>query len=163
MSSSLLDEMLCAPALLALSGFDLRLKPAEILVCSDTSTTAEASVAMPIAANAVKDLHNQALQKSLWNRLLQPIAAYFRERGQLPPEEELPEDHYAMHPVWEELVSSGTFTEFAKPLRVRERAHINIKEVRAALAAEAKIAAERPNSYYLHLQDSQVSLAARPP
>lgn len=157
LSASLQDELLMAPALLALSGFSLRLKPAGLVVCSDASVTAEASVAAPLSGNAVKELQKQALQKGLWNKLLQPIPAYLRERGVLSEEKELPEDHYAMRPVWEELVSSGKFQQFTKPLFTKSRAHINIKEVRAALAAEAKIAWEHANSYYIHLQDSQVS------
>ena len=44
-------------------------------------------------------------------------------------------------------------------MRDGRRRHINVREVRAALSAEKVMGILHPNSYYLHLQDSQVSLA----
>lgn len=40
------------------------------------------------------------------------------------------------------------------------RRHINLGELDAALAAEIKVGKRKPGSFYVHLQDSQVSLAA---
>lgn len=51
------------------------------------------------------------------------------------------------------------FKQYGKIKKVRGRRHINLGEVRAGLAAEKKISQELPDHYYMHLQDSQVSLA----
>ena len=44
--------------------------------------------------------------------------------------------------------------------KVKGRRHINIGEVDAALSAEADMGRKYPGRFYVHLQDSQVSLAA---
>eukprot|EP00435_Cladocopium_sp_Y103_P064249 s246_g25.t4 len=159
LSAQLVDEMMVAAALIPFAGFDFRLRPLGKVVCSDASTVAEAAVCAEISAAAVKELQKHALQKGLWNRLLRPVQAYMKEHGALDAEVELPCETYDMHPAWEELVSSLQFGKFGKVEFSKARTHINIKEVRAALAAEKKVGEEQPDSYYLHLKDIQVSLA----
>lgn len=63
-----------------------------------------------------------------------------------------------MHPLWREVCRSQQFQPFGAVKKVRRR-HINIGEVSAALAAEEELGFSQPDSFYIHLQDSQVSLA----
>ena len=95
-----------------------------------------------------------------WSKLLTPEAALRRERGHLRPDEELPEERYHFHPIWQEISETMQFSLLGKVKTVRRRRHINIGEVQAALKAELDMGKAAMNSYYVHLQDSQVSLAA---
>lgn len=159
-SPELQDELLSAIALLPLSCIDLRLRPSPFLICSDASNRAEAAVSTEVGQEATLELQKYALQKCLWNKLLSPGDAYFREKGLAEEEGQLPEEEYTMHPAWQEIVRSKQFELFGKTKRVKSRRHINVGEMRAALTAEAEQGAQEPKSFYVHLQDSQVSLAA---
>ena len=127
------------------------------------STEKEAAVYCEVGRLVTEELHRHTLQKGLWNRLLNPLRAYRREVGDLEPWEELPdksfEEMFGMHPIWEEVVSSQTFKQLGVTVKNRTRQHINIKEIRAAIRAEQEEGKLHPGSYYVHLQDSQVSLA----
>eukprot|EP00435_Cladocopium_sp_Y103_P030866 s2573_g7.t1 len=160
LSSELRDELLSAIALIPLSCIDLRLRPSQHLICSDASSRAEAAVRTKIGKEATSELQKYALQKCLWNKLLSPGEAYFREKGLIEEEGQLPQEEYVMHPAWREIVRSKQFEQFGKTKRVQNKRHINIGEMRAALTAEARLGEEEKGSYYVHLQDSQVSLAA---
>ena len=159
LSRELKDEILCALALLPFAEIDFRLKPFSRVVCSDASTHAEAAVSAEIGSSATAELHKLALQKGAWSKLLSPVKAYWREKGWPEEESELPDSSYDMNPVWRELVTSQRFVKLGKIRKVRRRRHINIGEVRAALEAERSVGAEAEDSFYIHLQDSQVSLA----
>ena len=160
MSKSLRAELLACLALMALSVIDMRLKPSEVLVCSDASSTAEAAVAARVGGARTRELQRHGLQKGLWSRLLSPAQALLREKGMGGEEvQELPDLTYEMHPLWEVLSRSLTFEAFGRVRRIKSKRHINIGEVAAALAAEKLQGAREPNSYYVHLQDSQVALA----
>ena len=64
-----------------------------------------------------------------------------------------------MHPIWHEVVRSSQFKPDG-PVRFSEKKeHINLKELNAALTAERRRGEAEPGTYYVHLQDSQVSLA----
>lgn len=160
LSSSLVDELLSCIGLVAVTSMNLRLEPSTTVIASDASSRAEAAVVTDLGKPAVEELKNLGLSKCLWNRLLNPYAAYFRERGALPEEEELPGgDVFQMHPVWEEISSSCQFRQYGPVVEVKKRRHINLGEIRSALAAERRFALQRPGHYFVHLQDSQVSLA----
>ena len=163
-SQLLHDELQVAAALVSITSIDLRLSPSPRLVASDASSSSEAAVECNIGEVATAELHRHTLQKGLWNRLLNPVGAYRREKGDLEAEAELPGDSfeslYGMHPVWEEVVASQTFRQFGPTRKTRRKRHINIGELRAALAAEKEEGRRKHDSFYVHLQDSQVSLAA---
>ena len=160
LSRELQTELLCACALVGLTVVDFRLRPSSRVVASDSSSTKQAAVACQIGVPAVRELQKHCLQKGLWNRLLSPSAAYLREKGLLSEDGELPDKQYMMHPAFEELVSTQSFKQFGKVTSKTARSHINVGEMRAALLAERLQGALSPGHYYLHLQDSQVSLAA---
>eukprot|EP00435_Cladocopium_sp_Y103_P065292 s216_g27.t1 len=159
LSGDLQDELLCSLALLPLSCIDMRLSPSPYLVCSDASNRAEAAVRTRVGEQATRELQKYGLQKGLWNKLLCPLDAYLKEKGLA--DETLPlNEEYTMHPAWQAIAESKRFEKFGKVTKVKSRRHINVGEMRAALAAERNVGMEQPNSYYVHLQDSQVSLAA---
>ena len=85
--------------------------------------------------------------------------AFLQERGELEECQALPGDAYTSHPLWEEVCSALQFRQFGKIVRVGRRRHINVGEVRAAIRGEEGVGRRYPGSRYIHLQDSQVSLA----
>lgn len=160
LSRSLRAELLACVALMVLSVIDMRLKPSSILVCSDASSRAEAAVSAEVGPNRTRELQRHGLQKGLWSRLLSPALALRREKGLIEDAaEELPDLSYEMHPLWETIAQSVPFRQFGRIRRVRGKRHINIGEVSAALSAERLQGLQEPNTYYVHLQDSQVALA----
>lgn len=162
-SDVLKDELLSSIALVVLTQIDFRLKPSPYLVATDASMTAEAGVRSFIGEDATEEFQRHTLQKGLWSRLLRPEQAYLREKDMLEPEEQLPEDaedHYEIHPIWQEACEVLPFRVFGEVKKVRRRRHINLGEIDAALKAEEIMGAEQSGSFYVHLQDSQVSLAA---
>ena len=160
LSSALVDELLSCIALICLSHIDFRLEPSDLIVASDASSKAEAAVCAVLPPTATAEMHRHALAKGLWSRLLRPEKAYLREKSYLPDDEQLPEGSYEIHPLWQEAVSCLKFEQFGKVRKVAGRRHINLGELDAALAAEIKVGKRKPGSFYVHLQDSQVSLAA---
>lgn len=157
----LIDEILVCIGLVVITKFDMRLEPAPLLICSDASNSAEAAVCSHVGTHFTNEVHRYALQKGMWNRLLSPGKAYLREHNLLPADQELPAEDEAleMHPLWHEVVTTQPFTQFGSVKRDGRRRHINVREVRAAVSAEKEVGLKFPNSFYVHLQDSQVSLA----
>ena len=160
LSAALQDELCMAVALLPLTVIDMRLQPSARLVASDASSTAEAAVSAEVGPQFTAEAQRHALQKGLWNRLVSPYQAYCKEKGFECDAGELPDGKYEMHPLWQEVVQAEVFAPFGQVRKSKKRRHINIGEVRAALEAERELGEREPDSYYLHLQDSQVSLAA---
>eukprot|EP00438_Fugacium_kawagutii_P035211 Skav218672 [mRNA] locus=scaffold44:102316:106746:- [translate_table: standard] len=158
LSPELHDEIMAMVALTPLSCIDLRLRPSTTVIASDASSTSEAAVSTKLSAPAVAELQRHTLQKGMWNKLLTPFLAYLKERGLEEEIQELPEGEFDMH--FEEVVCSKQFRPFGPVQKIKKRRHINLGEIRAALKAERKQGLEEPGTYYLHLQDSQVSLAA---
>jgi hypothetical protein len=160
MSMKLKEELLVCLGLLPLAVVDMRLRPSAKLVCSDASTECEAAVQAEVGEARTTEFQRHGLQKGLWNRLTSPSQAYLREKGLGGEESELPgEVSYSMHPLWEVVVKGCQFRTFGRPKKTKSRRHINLKEISAALEAERRMGRESPSSYYVHLQDSQVSLA----
>ena len=159
-STELHDELLTLVSMLVVAQTDFRLQPSTRLIASDASSGSEAAVYTAVPGRVTEELQRHALQRGMWNKLLSPCHAYLKEKGWLEPELELPDGAYDMHPLWEELVMTRQFLLQEKPRRVLQRRHINIGEVRAALRAELVEGLRFPDSYYVHLQDSQVALAS---
>lgn len=160
LSPELRDELFCCISLIVLTYVDFKLSPCPLLLASDASTTAEASVVTEVGAAATNEFHRHALEKGLWSKLLRPEAAYRREKGCLEQWEEMPSETYSIHPLWQEICNSLQFREYGEVIRPRARRHINLGEIDAALKGEVDIGREFPDSFYIHLQDSQVSLGS---
>ena len=159
LSGALRQELLVCIALMVVAVIDLRLEPGEFVVASDASSRAEAAVRSEVGKERMRELQRHGLQKGLWSRLLSPAQAFLKERGLLEEMDELPECTYEMHPLWETISKGLQFEEFGKIKKVRNRRHINVGELAAALAAEKLQGEREEDSFYVHLQDSQVSLA----
>ena len=93
-------------------------------------------------------------------RLLSPLRALMRSRGELPTEEEMPGATFPPNPLWEQLCQALECGAFGTVQSVKAPRHINIGELRAALRAEAKVGRMHPGCRYLQLLDSQVALGA---
>ena len=162
-SDELKDELLSSIALVVLAEIDFRLEPSPYLVASDASMKSEAAVRSRVGCLATAEFQRHGLQKGLWSRLLRPEQAYLREKDMLEPELQLPageEECYQIHPIWQEVCETQPFQLFGAVREIQRRRHINLGEIDAALKAEEAMGMEMPRSFYVHLQDSQVSLAA---
>ncbi len=160
MSSQLKDELMMCVPLLACAIVDMRLEPSEKLIATDASSKAEAGVFANIGKQRTSEFQRFGLQKGLWNRLMAPEKAYLREReAGIYEEDQLPDEQYSMHPLWREVVQCCSFEAFGPVVQSDRREHINLKELSAALQAEKRQGRSEPNTFYVHLQDSQVSLA----
>ena len=162
LSSLVIGELLAAVPLLCQCDIDLRAKAAPLVLATDASDVAEAGAYCSVSVGASEELYRHTLSKGLWNKLLSPCRAYLREHAALDPDEELPgaDEGYVSHPLWDELATTQSFLPWGRITRVRHRRHINIGEMRAAIAAEERLARDFADVRYVHLQDSQVSLAA---
>ncbi|CAE7241985.1 unnamed protein product, partial [Symbiodinium sp. CCMP2456] len=155
----LCNELLAATVLLCQVDVDIRAPGAALVLTTDASSTAEAGAVAEIPAELSVELSRHSLQRGLWSRLLSPAQAFLQERGDLEEGQALPGDSYTSHPLWEEVCCSLQFRQFGKIVKVAKRRHINVGEVRAAIRGEEGIGRRYPGSRYVHLQDSQVSLA----
>lgn len=162
LSHELKEEMIKCVPLIMLTNLDMKMRGAPLLVASDASSRYEAAVAADVGEEATEVLQQLGLQKGLWSKLLRPVQAFEREKGGAMgvSEPELPGEQYTIHPAWQEICRGVQFHPLGFVKKVKGRRHINIGEVDAALSAEADMGRRYPGRFYVHLQDSQVSLAA---
>ena len=159
-SPELHQELLIACLLVPTAFLDVRAPAAPLLVASDASTAARASVCCSLPAAASEECYRHTLQRGLWSRLLRPLPAYLRSRGQLPADQELPAEHYKSHPLWQTICENLRFRHLVRARSNRGSRHINILELKAALEAEAYVGKLHPFTRYVHLVDSQVAAAS---
>ncbi|CAE7244559.1 unnamed protein product [Symbiodinium microadriaticum] len=158
-TGTLADELLACAVLLCQSDVDLRAEGAPLLLCTDASSTREASAVARISEACSVELTRHGLQRGLWCKLLSPLQALLRERGELDDEDGVEADQsYDSHPVWETLCRSQRFKVFGPVKSSDRRVHINVAEVRAAITGEERVGYFHPNCRYVHLQDSQVGM-----
>ena len=137
-SRELHQELLIACILSPTAFLDIRAPAAPVLDASDASSSARASVCCTLPSAASEECYRHTLQRGLWSRLLRPLPAYLRAKGLLPSDQELPEEHYKSHPLWQTVCESLRFEPFVKTKVNRGSRHINILELQAALEAEAE-------------------------
>ncbi|CAE7221711.1 unnamed protein product [Symbiodinium sp. CCMP2592] len=101
MTPELRDELICAMVLLPQACMDFRTPGAPVLIASDASSNLEAAVSTPVDPSVSVECCRHGLQKGMWSRLLKPLDALLRERGELPDEDQLPGGAYTSHPLWE--------------------------------------------------------------
>ena len=97
------------------------------------------------------------LVKSVWAQLLPPAKAWLRSKSMLGEDEELPDDKYDCHPLWELLARCISYEETWRCAH-KQPVHINIAELRAHLRGESSMAVTHPSSRQLYGIDSQVAL-----
>ena len=100
------------------------------------------------------------LQKGAWSRLLSEPQAWFKSKGWLEEDSELPgEEAFTPHPLWRALARSLNY-ELVFSSRVRASTHINLKELHGYLRLEERIGNAMVNVRFLCGLDSQVCLGA---
>lgn len=159
--AALVDELWTLVILAPVFCTDLRAQPDEELSLVDASNSHRAEVAASIPVKLAEELIRHKLTKAAWSRLLSPYRAWLRVHGRLPPEEEVPPGELPSqaHPVWTQLCRSLQFSIRSRKA-VKQKTHINISELRAALECEARKGRSKPCSRPLIGSDSQVSLGA---
>ena len=104
-----------------------------------------------------REFCRHTIQKSVWSQLLPPSKAWLRTKGKLQEDEELPEETFDCHPLFELLARCIPHKETWR-LQHRKPVHINIGELRAHLREESYLAPNSPSSRQLYGLDSKVSL-----
>ena len=133
------------------------------IVCSDASDRFEAAAVCKVTPEFSAEAFRRTVQKGLWNKLLVPSSALLRGRGHLEEAEELPGESYSSHLLWEdreEICRTLPFKPWGAVRKARGHRHINVGEVRAAIAAEQQLARSCRGVRFVRLQDSQVGIAA---
>lgn len=157
-SDGLRDELLLCCILAPLAATYLKAENSDFVFASDASDWGYAVVRAPLTGWMKKEVHRHRLRKSTWVRLLSPVKARLRRKGELPAEEELPGgSQLTTHPLWRQMAVSLPFEVVVKrPLR--EGLHINLGELKGMVAAEREAVRERFPVRNFDLADSQVAL-----
>lgn len=161
LSDELKSELLAVAVMGSLAVVNLRAVFAPFVCATDASMGWMAAVRSPLPPKICQELSRHTIRKGLWSRLLNPNAALQRSHGQLAAEDEVPEDEepYSMHPFWEILARSLTYTEtWRKP--VTKPSHINVLELKAHLYEERRLSASYRSMRIPYGLDSQVCLGA---
>ena len=155
------DELWTMVVLAPLFCSDLRAQIVPELALVDASDKWEAEVVTPVEPALAAELARQKLSKASWSRLLSPWKALQKMHGILPPESEVPEGQQPArsHPLWKAVVKSKCFSLIGRK-KVKRRTHINLSELSAALASEARRSRKSPNTRLLLGSDNQVVLGA---
>ena len=160
MSRRLKQELLTVCIVAPFIHTNLRAPFVNELVMTDASSSKIAGVHASVPASVVQELSRFALRKGAWVKLLTPVQAWLRQRdlGDDDPFDTLGVEHQST-PLFEEVAQCLKFrTSFVAPARPTE--HINISELRAIGAAEARAESLYPGSRQLLGTDSQVAAAA---
>ena len=139
---------------------DLRAQVAEAMFATDASDDRIAAVRADLPCRVAAEVYRHALQKGAWSRLLSEPQAWFKAKGLLEAEDELPgEEAFTPHPLWRILARSLNY-EKVFTAKVKATTHINLKELRAFLRLEERIGNRMVNVRFLCALDSQVCLGA---
>ena len=161
LSAAAVGELWSLVGLSPLMCTDLRAAAATKLTMVDASDDWMASVETEIGAEVGEELERHQLTRASWSKLLSPLRALMRAKGQLRPEHEVPEGEEPLrsHPMWTALVRSLPFGN-VKRKRVKRRTHINLDELTALLDAERENSEKKANCRHAFGSDSQVVLGA---
>ena len=80
-TGALADELLACAVLLCQSDVDLRAEGAPLLLCTDASSTREASAVARISEACSVELTRHGLQRGLWCKLLSPLQLIYGREG----------------------------------------------------------------------------------
>lgn len=95
------------------------------------------------------------LRKGVWSKSLPPGKALLRQHGLLPVDEELPEDVYRSHTLWEILARGLLYSECWQ-WGINKTKHINILLLQALTLEEKRKANSRPSCRFWAGMGSQV-------
>ena len=118
---------------------NLRAAYAPFLVETDASMEGLAGVETKLPANFVMELCRHSLQRSTWSTLLPAGKSWKKAHDMLEPQEELEDEEYQVHPLWE-LCARGCAYRTTWKAPVHKPVHINLLEMKAHLREERRIA-----------------------
>ena len=91
---------------------DLGAQVLEAVYATDASDDRIAAVRADLPARVASEVYRHALQKGTWSRLLSEPQAWFKAKGLLAAEEELPgEEVFTPHPLWRILARSLNYEQ----------------------------------------------------
>eukprot|EP00435_Cladocopium_sp_Y103_P074868 s5_g51.t2 len=141
LSDKLVDELLSVVCG-TLAVVTLRAPFADFVSATDASNTTMAAVRALISPKVAQEISRHCLRKGIWAKLLPPVRALLKQHGLLSPADEVPEDHYRTHPLWE-VVARGLFYSESWRSKLKKQQHINVSELQAYVLEEKRIANSR--------------------
>ena len=157
LSGELVDELFTYCILGSMSWINLRAETNDCVRATDASDWGMAGVASVQPVNCCRELCRHSIQKSVWSQLLPPGKAWLRSKQMLDESEELPEEQFDCHPLFEVAARALEYKECWR-LQHQKPVHINIAELRAHLKEESHLAISKPRSKQIYGLDSQVAL-----
>ena len=157
LSEELVDELFTFCILGSMSWINLRAETLGAVRATDASDWGMAAVHSEQPVNCCRELCRHSIQKSVWSQLLPPGKAWLRTKQMLDESEELPEEQYDCHPLFEVAARALEYKEGWR-LQHQKVVHINIAELRAHLKEESHLAISKPSSKQVYGLDSQVAL-----
>eukprot|EP00435_Cladocopium_sp_Y103_P050506 s1798_g15.t1 len=157
LSAELTAELTAIAVLGTLAVVNLRADFAPFVSATDSSGSTIAAVRACEPRLVAKEAARHCVRKGVWTKLLQPGKALLRMHGLLDPDDEMPEEGYRTHPLWEILARGLRYHETWRR-RIRRPKHINVTELQAFAEEEKRIANSTPSLRVLTGLDSQVSL-----
>ena len=159
LSEDLKDELMTLAILGPLACSDLRAQFLPYITATDASLEWMAAVRAGVNPETVQEIARYSLKKSTWSRLLPPGKAWLRSHAMLDEDEELPEESFQSHPLYDLVARCFDYKErWRHPCRHGQ--HINILELKAFLFEEKKICQAALGRRSLCGLDSQVCLGA---
>ena len=159
LSDEITSELLAVSVLGPLAAVNLRADYADFICATDASSNCLAGVKASVPAAVVKELSRHTLRKGAWSKLLPAEKAWRREHDILPASEELPEDEFRTHPLWE-ICARGLHYVESWRRRAWRPMHINVLELKAHLYEEKRLATSKHALRVPFGIDSQVTLGA---
>ena len=157
LSEELVDELFTYCFLGSLCWVNLRASTNGSIRATDASDWGMAGVCSEQPVSLCREFCRHAIQKSVWSQLLPPSKAWLRAKGRLEEDDELPEEKFDCHPLFEILARCIPYKETWR-MQHKKQIHINIGELRAHLREESYLAPNAMSSRQLYGLDSQVSL-----
>ena len=157
LSGELVDELFTFCILGNMSWINLRAETNGAVRATDASGWGMAGVHSEQPVACCRELCRHSIQKSVWSQLLPPGKAWLRTKQMLEESEELPDEQFDCHPLFEVAARALEYRECWR-LQHQKPVHINIAELRAHLKEESHLAISRPRSKQIYGLDSQVAL-----
>ena len=159
LSDEIKSELIAVSVLAPLAAVNLRAGFADFVCATDASSDCMAGVRAQVPVKVVQELSRHTLRKGAWTKLLPAEKAWRREHGMLAVEDELPDEQFRTHPLWEVMARSLDYSESWRR-RPWRKAHINVLELKAHVIEEKRLATSRTSLRVPFGIDSQVTLGA---